>query len=126
MFTVAVKKHFLARHFLSGGNWGSENQEHSHSYTLEIRLEGPLLNQHGFLIDIVEIESLLDGIVSRLNDKLLNELPDLNGLNPSIEHITDLCCRWLLKELTRPPIHNVTVKVFENDTAWASCRRAVP
>ncbi len=126
MFTLAVKRHFLARHFLIGGDWGNENQEHSHSYALEIRLEGPLLNQHGFLMDIVKIESILDAIVDRLNDSILNDIPDLNGLNPSIEHLADLCCRWLIKELTRPPIQAVIVKVFEDDTAWASCRRAVP
>lgn len=126
MFTVAVKRHFLARHFLVGGDWGSENQEHSHSYALEIRLEGPLLNQHGYLMDIVEVEHLLDNIVATLNGALLNQLPDFNGLNPSIEHLADMCCRWLLRGLTRPPIYAVTVKVFENDTAWASCRRTVP
>jgi 6-pyruvoyltetrahydropterin/6-carboxytetrahydropterin synthase len=126
MFTVAVKRHFLARHFLIGGDWGSENQEHSHSYDLEISLEGPRLNKHGYLMDIMEIQGRLDRIMTVLNDSLLNELAEFDGLNPSIELLADLCCRWLLDGLKRPPISAVSVKVFEDDSAWASCRRKVP
>ena len=39
MYTVGVKRSFAARHFLIGGDWGSENELHSHDYTAELELE---------------------------------------------------------------------------------------
>jgi len=125
MFTVGVRRQFIARHYLTGGNWGGENEIHSHHYALEVSLEGPELNEHGYLMDIVEIEERLDKIMSRLQDSVLNELPEFAGLNPSIEHLADQCCQWLQDGLTNPPLSCVSVKVFENNDAWASCHREI-
>ena len=125
MFTVGVRRQFIARHYLIGGNWGSENVIHSHHYALEVSLEGPKLNEHGYLMDIVEIEDRLDGIMARLRDSVLNELPEFAGLNPSIEHLADQCCRWLQEGLRNPPLTAVCVKVFENNDVWASCHREI-
>ena len=126
MFQVAVRRHFTARHFLIGGDWGGENHPHEHGYTVEVRLEGHCLDGHGFLMDIVEIEGRMDGIMNRLKDRLLNELPEFAGLNPSIERLADQCCRWFLDGLDKAPISAVEVRVFENEDAWAACRREVP
>ncbi|MDX9821073.1 MAG: 6-carboxytetrahydropterin synthase [Syntrophales bacterium] len=126
MFQVAVRRHFTARHFLIGGDWGRENRPHEHSYTVEVRLEGHSLDGHGFLMDIVEIEGRMDGIVNRLKDRLLNELPEFAGLNPSVERLADSCCRWFLDGLKKPTISVIEVRVFENEDAWAACRREVP
>ena len=40
MYTLAVKRNFIAQHFLIGGDWGEENYLHSHHYVLEVLLEG--------------------------------------------------------------------------------------
>jgi hypothetical protein len=34
MYTVAVKRDFIASHFLVGGDWGSENERHAHHYVV--------------------------------------------------------------------------------------------
>ena len=125
MYTMAVKRQFIARHYLIGGNWGSENQEHSHFYRLEVSLEGPRLNEHGYLIDITVINGLLDGIVTRLHDHVLNDIQELADLNPSIEHLAGLCCQWVQDGLPNPPIDAICVKIFENEDAWASVRRLI-
>jgi 6-pyruvoyltetrahydropterin/6-carboxytetrahydropterin synthase len=125
MFTIAVKRHFSACHFLTGGDWGAENERHSHNYAMEVRLEGPGLNEHGYLMDIVEIENRLDEIVAHLSNSLLNELSEFTGLNPSIERLAEWCCRRVLEGVTHPPISAVEVKVFETDSAWASYRQEI-
>ncbi|MBT7783576.1 MAG: 6-carboxytetrahydropterin synthase, partial [Anaerolineae bacterium] len=56
MYTVAVKRKFVAQHFLIGGDWGAENFLHSHHYQVELQLEGATLDKHGYLVDIVDIE----------------------------------------------------------------------
>ena len=86
MYTVAVTHEFIARHFLIGGDWGSENFPHAHHYVVEISIEAAGLDQHGYLVDIVEIEAAMKKIVDYYRDALLNEKPEFAGLNPSIEH----------------------------------------
>ena len=52
MYTLGVRRDFIARHFLIGGDWGPENFPNSHHYILELQLEGRELDQHGYLVDI--------------------------------------------------------------------------
>ena len=52
MYTVGLLRAFVAQHRLIGGDWGKENQRHSHPYRLEVVFEGDSLDEHGYLIDI--------------------------------------------------------------------------
>ena len=40
MYSVAVQRKFVAQHFLIGGDWGAENNKHSHAYAIELILTG--------------------------------------------------------------------------------------
>lgn len=123
VYTVAVQRDFVARHFLFGGDWGPENRVHSHHYKVELQLEGPELDRHGYLVDIVDIENHLNGLVAYYRDKVLNELPEFEGLNPSIEHLSRLICDALCGRIREPNVSAVTVKIWENEIAWAAFRR---
>ena len=120
MYTVAVERDFIAQHFLVGGDWGAENSPHAHHYVVEVRLKGTDLNQHGFLADIVDIEAILDGLVSHYKNKLLNSLPEFSGINPSIEHFARILCEGFTNRLKEARLSTVEVKVWENRIAWAS------
>ncbi len=119
MYTVAVKRDFVAQHFLFGGDWGAENEKHSHHYVVELRLEGPALDQHGYLVDIVDIEENLDALVAEYRDQLLNDQPEFSGLNPSIEHFSRILAESLAARIAAPTVTNLTVVIWENDIAWA-------
>lgn len=122
MYTVAVKRNFVAQHYLIGGDWGAENEWHSHHYDVEIQLEGATLDQHGYLVDIVDIEHHLEALVSRYRDKTLNDFPEFEGLNPSIEHFSRIFCQGMSERINAPNISVLTIKIWENDIAWASYR----
>jgi len=124
MYTVAVKRDFVAQHFLIGGDWGAENEWHSHHYQVEVQLEGSTLDQHGYLVDIVEIEAHLDALVASHRDKCLNEFAEFNGLNPSIEHFARLFCDAMAARIKTTTLSAMTVKIWENDIAWACYREA--
>jgi 6-pyruvoyltetrahydropterin/6-carboxytetrahydropterin synthase len=124
MYTTAVKRDFIAQHFLVGGDWGAENQLHSHHYVVELQLEGASLDQHGYLVDIVEIESALATLVAAYRDRILNELAELEGLNPSIEHFARIICQRLAVQIGAPNVSALTVKLWENEIAWTSYRLA--
>ena len=121
MYTVAVRRHFVAKHYLIGGDWGNENELHSHSYVIEVSLEGACLNEHGYLVDIMDIEAGLTELIKRIEDRTLNDFPEFSGLNPSLERLANLCCQGMVEGLRNPPVTAVCVKIFENDSAWASC-----
>jgi 6-pyruvoyltetrahydropterin/6-carboxytetrahydropterin synthase len=125
MYQVAVKRDFVAQHFLIGGDWGAENAWHSHHYVVEVQLEGAALDQHGYLVDIVDIEQALEAIVAYYRDKTLNDLPEFAGLNPSIEHFTRIICKTLAAHIRATNLSALTVKIWENEIAWASYRLAL-
>lgn len=123
MYIVAVKRDFVAQHFLIGGDWGRENDQHSHHYQVELQLEGVDLDQHGYLVDIVDINAHLDSLVEHYRDQSLNNLPEFAGLNPSIEHFARLMSLELSAKIKAPNIKVVTVKLWENEIAWAAYRK---
>lgn len=122
MYTVAVKRDFVGQHFLIGGDWGAENERHSHHYAVEVQLEGRELDNHGYLVDIVDIEHHLEALVGRYRDRTLNELPEFAGLNPSIEHFARIFGESLSERITAGNITALTIKIWENEIAWASYR----
>jgi 6-pyruvoyltetrahydropterin/6-carboxytetrahydropterin synthase len=120
MYTVAVKRDFIAQHYLIGGDWGAENLLHSHHYQAEVQLEGAGLDQHGYLVDIVDIEKALDALIARYRDHTLNDLPEFAGLNPSLERFSHILCQALAAHIGAANLRAVTVKLWENEQAWAS------
>jgi 6-pyruvoyltetrahydropterin/6-carboxytetrahydropterin synthase len=120
MYTIAVKRDFEAQHFLVGGDWGPENDLHTHHYQVEVHLEGPSLDRHGYLVDIVDIETHLEELVDHYGHRTLNELPEFAGLNPSIEHFARIFCQEIQRRIQAPNLCRVRVKIWENEIAWTS------
>ena len=122
MYTLGVRRDFIAKHFLIGGDWGPENFPNSHHYVLELQLEGSQLDQHGYLVDIVDVEKHLDAIVNYYKEKMLNECPEFAGLNPSIEHFARILATTLSDRIKAPNISGLKVVLWEHESAWAAYR----
>ena len=120
MYTLAVRRDFIARHFLIGGDWGPENLPNSHHYILELQLEGSKLDQHGYLCDIVDVEKHLDEIVVYYREQMLNEKPEFLGLNPSLEHFSRILATSLNEKIKAENISALKVVLWENESAWAA------
>src|SRR5512141_1212480 len=104
MYTLAVRRDFITRHFLIGGDWGPENFPNSHHYVLELQLEAADLDQHGYLVDIVDVSRHLDELIRYYAEKMLNDLPEFRGLNPSLEHFARILAVSLNDRITAPNI----------------------
>jgi 6-pyruvoyltetrahydropterin/6-carboxytetrahydropterin synthase len=120
MYTLGVRREFIARHFLIGGDWGAENFPNSHHYILELQLEGSTLDQHGYLVDIVDVEKHLDEIVGYYKEQLLNEKPEFARLNPSIEHFSRILAITLNERIKANNISGLKVILWEHQNAWAA------
>jgi 6-pyruvoyltetrahydropterin/6-carboxytetrahydropterin synthase len=119
MYRVCVQKDFIAQHFLIGGDWGPENLLHSHHYTLELELAGTALDQHNYLVDIVDIENQLNQTIATYRDRTLNDLAEFKDTNPSLEYFARLLCETLEQAILAANIQKITVRLWETPTAWA-------
>ena len=126
MYTLAVKRDFIAQHYLIGGDWGDENSWHSHHYVVELQLEAATLDHHGYLVDIVDVEENLEALVAYYKGKTLNDLPEFKGLNPSIEHFSRIFCLQIQERLKADNLSSLCIKIWENDIAWTSYKLELP
>ena len=120
MYTLGVRRDFIARHFLIGEDWGAENFPNSHHYVLELQLEGQELDQHGYLVDIVDVEKHLVEVVNYYKEQMLNEKPEFEGLNPSIEHFARILATSLSERIKAENITKLKVVLWENESAWTA------
>ncbi|RAZ82187.1 6-carboxytetrahydropterin synthase QueD [Mesorhizobium hawassense] len=89
------------------------HQMHGHSYHVELRLEGPVDPDTGFVVDFVHVEATFRPLLQRLDHQCLNQI---NGLeNPTAESVAI----WIWDQ-TKPLLPELTsVKVAETPTCWA-------
>jgi 6-pyruvoyltetrahydropterin/6-carboxytetrahydropterin synthase len=125
MYRVSVSTDFVAQHFLTVPDPGPEGEPHSHHYGLEVRCEGPELNEYGYLLDIDELTEAVDAIEGRYRDELLNDRAEFEGLNPSVEHFARIVADRIAADLDVPEVETLTVRLHEDEIAWASYERAL-
>ena len=120
MYTVTVTRDFVAQHFLTVPDCGPENEWHSHRYSAEVQCRGEALNEYGYLVDIDAINGALDELMDYYGDSTLNELPEFDGLNPSVEHFARILTHQLADKVPSEQLTSVTVRIWEDDEAWAA------
>jgi len=117
MYRLCMHRGFTARHFLVGGDWGSENFPHPHRYRLEWEISAAELDRHGYLADLVALETELSAVVDLYRDAMLNDLPEFAGLNPSLERFAKVIWERLTGALRSDA--DSSVRLWENEQAWA-------
>ncbi|WP_435183759.1 6-pyruvoyl trahydropterin synthase family protein [Halobellus sp. EA9] len=124
-YELTVTRDFVAQHFLTVPDPGPEGEVHSHHFTVEVRFSGPELGEYGYLVDIDAVEAILDDLEARYRDSLLNDLPEFEGLNPSVEHFARLFGDRVADALGDATPTGLSVRIWEDDVAWASHRRSL-
>ncbi|MUV59077.1 6-pyruvoyltetrahydropterin/6-carboxytetrahydropterin synthase [Halogeometricum rufum] len=120
MYAVTVVRPLVAQHALTVPDPGPEGDPHSHRYRVEVELTGEALNEYDYLVDIDAVEAALDGVESRYADAFLNDLPEFEGYNPSVERFARVIHDRLADELAADAVAETTVTVWEDDVANAA------
>ncbi len=125
MYTVSVRRPFIAQHFLTVPDPGPEGTLHSHQFTAVVEFEGDELNEYGYLVDIDEINDALDAVIDSYADTTLNDQPAFEGLNPSVEHFSRIFCEELLAAADPSVPDRIRVRLWEDDEAYASYEQPI-
>ncbi len=89
---------------------------HGHSYRVELRIEGPVDPQTGWVIDFFAIEAAFAPLLAILDHHFLNEIDGLT--NPTAENIAV----WVWQRI-RPALPLLAaVTVYETPDCWAEYR----
>lgn len=124
-YRLTVRREFIAQHYLTVPNPGQEGDVHSHKFTAEVEFAGPELGEYGYLVDIDTVEAALDGLEARYRDALLNDLPEFGDANPSVERFARLFGDRFEESLGDTTPTQLTVRIWEDDLAWASHERSL-
>jgi 6-pyruvoyltetrahydropterin/6-carboxytetrahydropterin synthase len=124
-YELRVGRELIAQHFLTVPDPGPEGEIHSHRFTVELRFAGPVLNEYGYLVDIDAVRTTLDRLEARYGDAVLNDLPEFEGVNPSVEQFARLVGDRVADDLDGVAATRLTVRIWEDDDAWASHTRAL-
>ena len=123
VYELSVSRSFVAQHYLTVPNpTPPEGELHSHAYEAAVRFGSASLGEYGYVVNVGHVESALDAVVERYRDATLNELPEFGDRNPSVERFAELFGDRLLDRLS-PDADRLTVRMWEDDIAWASHER---
>jgi 6-pyruvoyltetrahydropterin/6-carboxytetrahydropterin synthase len=125
MYRLSVSRDFVAQHYLTVPDPGPEGEVHSHHFEADVRLAGPDLNEYGYLVDIDAVDAALDDLEARYRDALLNDLPEFDGANPSVERFARLFGDRFVATAPTGTATSLTVRMWEDDVAWASHERSL-
>jgi len=116
MYDVGIKIEFSSAHFLRDFSGPCENL-HGHNWKVETLFSQEKLDEQGMVIDFAVAKSELNKIISKVDHKLLNEVPPFDKINPTAENIA----KWIFDELANNlPVSPSKVTVYETDECFAS------
>ena len=124
MYKVGMQKKFIAAHHLLGDASPEEKVKHSHHYSLDLEFSGYSLDASGYLLNIDNLKIMIDEVVGKYKDAYLNELPEFEGCNPSLEHFARILADHLSVN-HEPNLVHIKVLLWEDDIAWVSYEKSL-
>jgi 6-pyruvoyltetrahydropterin/6-carboxytetrahydropterin synthase len=120
VYATTVRTEFVAQHFLTVPDPGPEGEPHSHRYEVELTFRGPELNEYEYVVDIDDAEEALAALAERYRDSLLNDLPEFEGVNPSVERFARAVFDRVTAAVPDDTVTELGVTVWEDDDTAAA------
>jgi len=98
MYELCVESQFDSAHNLRHYDGPCESL-HGHTYRVQVFARGADLNGSGMLVDFRQLKTALASVVSYLDHRYLNELPEFRTQNPTAELIAKLIFERLREKL---------------------------
>jgi 6-pyruvoyl-tetrahydropterin synthase len=127
LFTVEVRDHIMIAHSFQGAVFGPAQALHGATFVVDAAFISDELDANGIVIDIGRAHDALKAILSPLNYRNLDDIPEFKGKNTTTEFLSKHIHDGLAKaaqagELGRPgkELKAVRVTLSESHVARAS------
>ena len=128
MYVLAVSDHIMIAHSFVGEVFGPAQQLHGATYGVEVEFRRTKLDANGLVCDIGLALQALREVLSGLNFKNLDELPELRGRNTTTEFMAGEIFRRMKTRVaagdigpgTADGLTSMRVVLRESPVAWAS------
>jgi 6-pyruvoyltetrahydropterin/6-carboxytetrahydropterin synthase len=87
MYTVSIRGHMMIAHSLQGAAFGPAQQLHGATYIVDVEFRKKELDADGIVVDIGRAGETLNGILSGLSYRNLDDDPAFVGRNTTTEFL---------------------------------------
>lgn len=112
---------FCAAHKYWNDSWSEEKNKqvfaddvrtHGHNYDLYITIKGPINQESGFIINLLDLNKLVNTkIIKSLDHSMIHEHPWFSGKQPSTENLVLFIWEELSKEIESPAkLHSIKLR----------------
>jgi 6-pyruvoyl-tetrahydropterin synthase len=98
VFTVEVRDHIMIAHSFRGAVFGPAQALHGATFVVDAAFIAKTLDNNGIVIDIGRAHEALKAVLSPLNYRNLDELPEFKGINTTTEVLT----KYIYDGLAKP------------------------
>jgi 6-pyruvoyl-tetrahydropterin synthase len=127
LFTVEVRDHIMIAHSFRGTVFGPAQALHGATFVVDAAFVADTLDANGIVIDIGRAHDALKAMLSPLNYRNLDDIPELKGQNTTTEFLSKHIYDGLAKaaragELGRPgrELKALRIMLSESHVARAS------
>jgi len=85
-FEISIRREFSASHQLRLPD-GTLEPLHGHNWVVKVVVGAASLDSMGVVMDFHELERIVDGVVTPMHNRHLNELTAFSAANPSAENV---------------------------------------
>jgi len=112
-FEVVFDTFFIARHWVTFE--GRRGDEHLHSYRIQIRCRSANLDpENQVVVGFTHLREIAHEVLSRYNNRLLNDLPPFASLQPTTEALSGVLFHQLEHILAKNEIELMGVTLWES------------
>lgn len=119
MYELGITAQFEAAHSLTG-DFGPATRLHGHTYRLEVVVRGERLRDDNALYDVGRLRPAVDHLVGALDYRNLNDVPELAGVNTTVEGLARYCWEALAADLRGSGLSSLLVRVWESPQVYAA------
>ena len=128
MYSLAVSDHVMIAHSFVGEVFGPAQQLHGATFVVEMEVRRAQLDDDGLVCDIGRALATLKEVLSALNYRNLDEIPDFRGRNTTTEFLAGEIFRRLKARIaagalgpgTAGSLASLRIMLRESPVAWAA------
>jgi 6-pyruvoyltetrahydropterin/6-carboxytetrahydropterin synthase len=120
----------MIAHSFRGELFGPAQRLHGATYVVDVELRRPNLDSSGVVVDIARAHDALRAVLSVLNFRNLDELPEFADQNTTTEFVARYICERMMESAAAGgmgpgsgELTSIKVTLHESHIAWASCER---